>query len=180
MNSKIKEYEELGIFLFPIVTMFIAPYIHEYIHVWFLNYFRCPSNHFITFSLYGICGYVEPLCQLTKYQTFVMLIAPVTLLISFGILLFGLAFHMKMKNFPALPIYLSSTGMGFIVSSALDFFSNNCDFKIALSTYGVEVSEKVFYLAGIVIIIISSVFYLEVLFEISREVRIRKPTRGHK
>ncbi len=177
MISKLKEYEEFGIFLFPIVAMFIAPYVHEYIHIFFLDVFRCPSIHRISLSIYGLYGYIEPMCQLTKEQTFIMLMSPVIVNTIIGIFLFGLAFHLKPKKHPCIPISISSVGIGFIVSSALDFFSKNCDFKIAFESAQMTVSNYVFPLIGVSTIAISSLFYLEMLFEISRVVRRRKPIK---
>ena len=180
MINKLKEYEEFGVFLFPVVAMFVAPYVHEYIHVFFLNLFRCPSVHRISLTAYGIYGYIEPMCQLTKGQTFVMLMSPVIVNTIIGIFLFGLAFHLKPRKHPYIPISISSVGIGFIVSSALDFFSRNCDFKIAFESAQISVPNYVFPLIGVVAIAISSVLYLEVLFEISRVVRRRRPTKARR
>jgi len=97
-----------------------------------------------------------------------------------GIFLFGLSFYLRPRKHPIVFIFISSLAMGFTTSSALDFFSKDCDVKIAFESAQIPVSNYIFIFIGIGIIVLSTLFYLEILFEISKVVQNRKPKVKHK
>ncbi len=179
--KKIKEYEEIGVLIFPIVVLFIAPYVYEYVHILFLEIFKCPYNSFITLSLEGVYGYVEPLCYLSPEQTFIVLISPVIINLCIGIALFGISFHLKPRKHPIVFIIISSIAMGFVTSSSLNLFSENYnDVYTAFKSAEIYIPKYYLTVAGILILLISTIAYLELLFEISKVVQIRKPKAKHR
>ncbi len=166
-----KSYEAvvlLSLLLFPLSAFTIAPIAHELFHIAVLNFYDCGYWMDYTFDItHGIYATIYPFCELNAGQTAILLLSGTvgTLLTGFLlILLSGLL--LKRKHF-VLSTILAPVTVGFLFSSAVQFFTKVSDLSIvksgdienALRILNIDCSPLIFSIAGVFLILMSIAYF---------------------
>ena len=155
--TKLKEREELALLLFPLVFFLIAPLIHEYSHILFLEALGC--EHIVKLSVFSGGGMIKPLCEMTTNQALFFLSVGLGMTFVFAFLFFIFA-RLKKENV-SLSLALNSVGLGFFISGCTSLWEPKNDITTILQVLRIEITEITILSiqATAVILIILGIFY---------------------
>ncbi len=166
-----RSYEVITLFsllLFPVSAFIIAPMAHEFFHVLVLKFYGCGYWVDYVFGISeGLYATIYPFCELNAQQTVILLLSGTvgTLLTGFLlILLSGLL--LKRKHF-VLSTILAPLAVGFLFSSAVQFFTKTSDLSIvksgdienALRILDIECMEVTLHIIGMLLILLCIVYF---------------------
>ncbi len=121
----------LGLILFPLIIIFIAPVWHEFSHIIVLKYYNCDYNLNIFFSSSGFYGEIEPCCDLNPHQHLFLLFSGSVGNILLGFLFSSLGWHYSKKKKPS-SIFFSIIGISFLFSPMIYSFTSYGDWVNSL------------------------------------------------
>ena len=157
-KRKAKHYSSnfIGLLLFLLVAVIIAPLIHEYFHTLVLAFYGCEYNFVLNFTPEsGFFATIKTLCALNKEQTILYLGAGVMGNIILSAMFITGGWLTRKENI-FLSNLLTYSGFGFLSDPMFYMFANKGDLVNILSLLGC--SEKVWILPLIGVLLVIFVF----------------------
>lgn len=158
-------YEEAIIILFPITVVVFATVFHEMFHVLALEIFGIYYEVNVSATwMGGVSIFIHPFSDITVEQATIVLSAGIlgNFLVGLFFIITGWHFRTARKDYLTY-LGLTAVGIAFVFSSAIYLVIGGGDIDAILGVLEVEVSQNLISLVGILIVLVSLLYFWVVL-----------------
>lgn len=155
------EFMIAGLISFPLVALLISPFFHELFHMIVLKSYGCDYWANFDFSLsHGLYATINHSCALSGAQLVTLYLSGVSGTLAIGFLLLSFDWLLTKRNCLEYSVFTSFIAMGFLFPPVIYFFTEEGDLVNALNIIGAGYLSGLLPWVGILIMIISLVYFI--------------------